>query len=132
MQYGRNEFCLPFVPKKPIESKSIRAGGRASSPYGTGIYGERKSGTAAKNHISSLDERQQKLYALLKAKRREIAEEENVPPYMVFTDRSLLDMCVKMPKTKAEMLKVNGVGENKYSRYGNLFLRCLAEFKDKS
>jgi len=130
--YGRNGFCLPFVPKKPIESKSIRTGGRASSPYGTGVYGERKSETAAKNHISSLDERQQELYALLKAKRREIAEEENVPPYMVFTDRSLLDMCVKMPRTKAEMLKVNGVGENKYSRYGNLFLRCLAEFKDKS
>ena len=69
----------------------------------------------------------QALYAVLKMKRKEIAEEEGVPPYMVFTDRTLLDMCVKAPSNKTEMLKVSGVGENKYARYGSQFLRCIEE-----
>lgn len=98
--------------------------------YGTGYYGEQnmQSIITGKNHVSSLDAVRQKLYALLKAKRREIAAEENVPPYMVFTDRTLLDMCIKMPHSKEEMLKVSGVGENKFGRYGSQFLRCIDAF----
>jgi len=83
----------------------------------------------SKKAVDELDEYQKELYAMLKAKRREIAAEENVPPYIVFTDRTLLDMCVKTPRTKEEMLKVNGVGENKFGKYGSQFLRCIAEFE---
>jgi ATP-dependent DNA helicase RecQ len=102
---------------------------RQASPYGTGYYGE-QSQTAtykAKNSVASLEPEKQALYAILKMKRKEIAEEEGVPPYIVFTDRTLLDMCIKMPRTKSEMLKVNGVGENKFGRYGSQFLRCIEE-----
>ncbi len=108
---------------------SSRKGTSDSGPYGTGYYGEVKQAGAfrGKNHISELTPSQQELYAALKAKRKEISAEENVPPYMVFTDRTLLDMCIKSPGTKAEMLKVSGVGENKFGRYGSQFLRCIAE-----
>ena len=78
--------------------------------------------------MDDLDEYQKELYALLKAKRLEIAREEKVPPYIVFTDRTLLDMCVKASQTKEEMLKVSGVGENKFGKYGRQFLECITEF----
>ena len=102
---------------------------RQASPYGTGYYGEQNQTAQpkAKNSVASLDPDKQALYAVLKMKRKEIAEEEGVPPYMVFTDRTLLDMCVKAPSNKTEMLKVSGVGENKYARYGSQFLRCIEE-----
>ena len=79
------------------------------------------SASTGKNRkpVDDLDEYQKELYALLKAKRREIAQEENVPPYIVFTDRTLLDMCLKAPQTKEEMLKVSGVGENKFGKYAS-------------
>jgi len=79
--------------------------------------------------VDDLDEYQKELYALLKAKRLEIAREEKVPPYIVFTDRTLLDMCVKAPQTKEEMLKVGGVGENKFGKYGRQFLECITEYE---
>ena len=105
--------------------KSASKGG--PSPYGTGVYGEKSTLQKKKNLVSDLDEKQQFLYASLKLKRKEIAQEEGIPPYIVFTDRTLLDMCIKLPHTKAEMLKVNGVGENKFGRYGSQFLRCIEE-----
>ena len=107
--------------------------GNTAGYYGTGLYGgQNQSLFKAKNHISALDENQQILYSLLKGKRREIAEEEGVPPYMVFTDRTLLDMCVKCPGSREEMLKVSGVGENKYGRYGSRFLKCIRDFQEMS
>ncbi|MBD9088075.1 MAG: hypothetical protein EGP66_00940, partial [Lachnospira sp.] len=40
-------------------------------------------------------------------------------------------MCIKRPHTKAEMLNVNGVGENKYERYGKEFLKCIKEHENQ-
>ena len=104
---------------------------KVAGVYGTGYYGEGKKAEVKKPEgkklLQDLDPDKQVLYAQLKAKRKEIAAEENIPPYLVFTDRTLLDMCIKAPRTKAEMLKVSGVGENKYSRYGSQFLRCIDE-----
>ncbi len=116
---------------------AARYGGAQAGIYGTGYYGEAENvsfkpgGGAGKSKkpVDELDESQKGLYALLKAKRREIAQEQNVPPYIVFTDRTLLDMCVKAPRTKEEMLKVSGVGENKFGKYGRQFLQCIAEFE---
>ena len=57
--------------------------------------------------------------------RTEIAREEKVPPYIVFSDKTLIHMCRLKPKTKAEMLKVSGVGEFKYEKYGERFLEVI-------
>lgn len=54
--------------------------------------------------------------------RREIADEQNVPAYIVFSDKTLVDFASKLPTTKAEALDVNGVGEVKFERYGERFL----------
>ncbi len=68
-----------------------------------------------------------RLFEKLRALRLEIAREESMPPYIIFSDKTLIDMCVKLPRTKTEMLNVNGVGENKFGKYGQRFLDEIRE-----
>lgn len=70
------------------------------------------------------------LFERLRALRSEIAREENLPPYIIFSDKTLVDMCVKQPFTREEMLSVSGVGENKYVRYGVRFMQCIVDYTD--
>lgn len=76
----------------------------------------------------NLNSRGRELFEQLRDLRTIIAKEENVPSYIVFADKTLLDMCVKAPLTKEEMLKVAGVGENKYAHYGERFLDAIREY----
>ncbi len=62
----------------------------------------------------------------LRSLRAEIAKEEGKPAYIVFGDKSLKEMAKSLPQNKDEMMQINGVGEMKYKRYGELFLnRCI-------
>ena len=65
------------------------------------------------------------LFEKLRALRLEIAREEKVPPYIVFSDKTLVSMCARMPENREEMLEVSGVGEAKYAKYGERFLEAL-------
>ena len=69
-----------------------------------------------------------KLFDKLKELRLEIARAEKIPPYIVFNDKTLIDMCAKMPTTKSDMLNVSGVGENKYGKYGERFIAVIKEY----
>lgn len=100
-----------------------------------GVYGEDadrsagKSKSGRKQRISDiLTSNGLRLFDRLREKRMEIAKEEAVPPYIVFSDKTLLDMCIKVPFDRSEMLEVTGVGENKYDRYGEKFIDCIQEF----
>lgn len=73
----------------------------------------------------ALTETDEALFDKLRALRSEIAKEEKVPPYIVFSDKSLVHMCVVKPKTKTELLTVSGVGEYKFEKYGERFLECV-------
>lgn len=66
-----------------------------------------------------------KLLAELKTLRRELAEEKNVPAYVIFSDATLMDMCKKLPTTIEEFLGVSGVGKVKLELYGEVFLQVL-------
>lgn len=68
-----------------------------------------------------------KLFDKFRELRLQIAREENMPPYIIFSDKTLINMAVKMPRSKSEMLEVSGVGENKYGKYGERFLRVIEE-----
>ena len=63
--------------------------------------------------------------------RRSIAEEQHVPPFIIFTNATLRDMAVKRPRTRCEMLRVDGVGEGKLDRYGDMFLRVIREYLEE-
>ncbi len=71
------------------------------------------------------------LFERLRALRLQIAREQQVPPYIVFSDKTLAHMCVIRPETKEEMLSVSGVGEFKYEKYGEQFLDCVRTWLKK-
>ena len=81
-----------------------------------------------KKGIDSLTSKGFKLFDRLKELRLEIARAEKIPPYIVFNDKTLIDMCAKMPTTKSDMLNVSGVGENKYGKYGERFIAVIKEY----
>ena len=74
-----------------------------------------------------LDEADEPLFAALKALRRKLADAQNVPAYVVFPDRTLIDMATRKPKTLDELAECNGVGGKKLARYGGDFLAVLTE-----
>jgi ATP-dependent DNA helicase RecQ len=67
------------------------------------------------------------LYEELRALRKRLADEQNVPAYVVFSDATLAEMAARRPATSAELLDVNGVGQTKLERYGEAFLEAIAE-----
>lgn len=81
-----------------------------------------------KKGMDSLTSAGFKLFDKLKELRLEIARAEKIPPYIVFNDKTLIDMCAKMPTTKSDMLDVSGVGENKYGKYGERFIAVIKEY----
>ena len=81
-----------------------------------------------KKGMDSLTSKGFKLFDKLKELRLEIARAEKIPPYIVFNDKTLIDMCAKMPTTKSDMLNVSGVGENKYGKYGERFIEVIKGF----
>jgi ATP-dependent DNA helicase RecQ len=71
------------------------------------------------------------LLAALKAVRTRLAQAENVPAYIVFSNAALADMAAKAPRTESEFLEVSGVGRVKAARYGGEFLRAVAEYEER-
>lgn len=84
-----------------------------------------KAGILGKEQFTKNEE---SLFERLRGLRTEIAREEKIPPYIVFSDKTLTHMCMVKPTTKQEMLKVSGVGEFKFEKYGDRFLSCIEKF----
>jgi ATP-dependent DNA helicase RecQ len=70
----------------------------------------------------------QVLMRLLVQLRKEVAKANNVPPYAVFQEYSLQDICLKYPLTFDELVNINGVGEGKAKRYGNQFIDLINQY----
>ena len=71
------------------------------------------------------------LFEQLRALRMQLAQEAGVPPFVVFSDKTLQDMISKMPVTEEEFLEVNGVGLAKLERYGEAFLEEIQAFQQE-
>jgi ATP-dependent DNA helicase RecQ len=67
------------------------------------------------------------LWDALRARRRELADEHGVPPYVIFHDATLAAMAEQRPLTRAELLNIPGIGQAKLERYGDEFLEVLRE-----
>lgn len=80
---------------------------------------KKRKGTATVDD-SEID---QALFARLRTLRMEIAQEQQVPAFVVFSDSTLRDMCVKQPSNLDELLEVSGVGQAKLQKYGERFLK---------
>ncbi len=91
------------------------------------IGGAASSSSSVKTDpLLSLDtEAEKDLFLRLKALRLDIAKEQNVPPYVVFHDKTLIDLVLKKPRTLQELGTVPGVGQSKLGKYGQAFLDAL-------
>lgn len=87
---------------------------------------DQKAGRSKKTGVE-LSATDKALFEKLRSLRMEIAREEQVPPYIVFSDKTLVHMCLSKPETKADMLSVPGIGEFKFGKYGKRFLRIFKE-----
>jgi len=67
------------------------------------------------------------LFQALRQKRMELARAQNVPPYVIFHDKTLIALAAARPASRAEMANVPGIGEAKLDRYGPAFLEVIAE-----
>ena len=120
-----------IVPLKNSETKIlIKITGADKDPERQASVKKAEKGTA------DLTSAGYKLLDKLKALRLEIAREENMPPYIVFSDKTLIDMAAGVPLSKPEMLNVSGVGERKYNKYGERFIEvineCVKEYPELS
>ena len=73
---------------------------------------------------------EQKLYKGLKSFRFKASKKENVPAYMVFRDKELKTIAIQQPKTKEELLNINGIAIKKYEKYGEDVLKLVNKFRD--
>lgn len=73
-----------------------------------------------------------KVFEEFKTLRREIANENEVPAYVIFGDKTLKELSQKLPITKEEFLEINGVGKVRFEKYGNAFLLACQKIKEEN
>ena len=95
---------------------------------GIAIYQQTVTLSRISNAI--LANNQRKLFAKLRKLRKAIADEENIPPYVVFNDATLIEMAEQMPLSPGDMLSVNGVGTRKLERFGQEFMALIRAHVD--
>ena len=79
--------------------------------------------------VAPVEGRDELLFEQLRQLRKDLAGEEGIAPYMVFGDAALTQMAVLLPSTQAEFLEINGVGEKKLKKYGDVFLKEINEYR---
>ena len=108
-----DDICTVRVKMEPKSSRIMEEDDRIK---GTG-----------KRRSDILNTRGMEFFEILRELRMRIAREESLPPYLVFSDKTLVDMCVRLPMNREEMMEVNGMGAFKYEKYGERFLTCIRE-----
>jgi ATP-dependent DNA helicase RecQ len=83
-------------------------------------------GTATGGTLAAAADADPALLEALKRRRLELAKERGVPAYLVFADKSLIDMARRQPRTPADMAQVHGMGAVKLAQYGHIFLEVIS------
>lgn len=91
-------------------------------------YREAPPKTQKKKEKTMSESPREELYDVLRRLRYDIANELNVPAYVVFTNAALADMAEKKPTTAEEFLEVSGVGKQKAEKYGEIFMNAIREY----
>lgn len=87
----------------------------------------KKARATASRRMIFTDEATEVLFQALRAKRSEFAHAQGVPPYVIFNDKTLVEMALHRPGDPYQLARINGVGEKKLDRYGDAFLAVIAE-----
>lgn len=81
--------------------------------------------------VNRIADEKNELLEILKELRYEIALKDGVPPYVIFSDKTLKEMSKFYPVSKEELLKISGVGEVKFDKYGKEFINKIEEYMDE-
>ncbi len=81
-----------------------------------------------RNKETNLRDVDQALYEALREKRLAIAKEQDVPAFVIFGDKTLIEMARKRPQSESSFLAISGVGESKLERYGEAFIEVVKEY----
>jgi ATP-dependent DNA helicase RecQ len=116
------EFLLPLgttYPTLQLTEKAVQV-----------LLGEQEVYVTENLKASQPDE-QDEVFEALRDLRKELSTESKIPPYMIFSDKTLKEMSRYIPLTIEEFSAISGVGEQKQEKYGQTFLAVLNTFKDK-
>ncbi len=119
----KNGVSVKDTPNGTKSSKT-RKGGKTGKSKTTGKSG--KAGKRKSSKKGATSQANKKLFEKLRKIRVTIAKDESVPPFMIFHDSTLNDMCEKLPTTKTEFLNVSGVGKVKMEKYGDTFIKAIS------
>ena len=89
-----------------------------------------KTSKVKKKKVEFFDDYEVENFDRFRELRKEIATTNKVPPYVVFSDKTLKELSNIMPSSKAEMLEVHGIGAVKFERYGKAFLKLIEEIEN--
>ncbi len=93
------------------------------------VFGLIKEPEQRKRKLKSIGvDYDQKLFELLRVKRKQIADQKSIPPFVIFADSSLIQMATDYPQTENELLRIGGVGVKKLESYGSIFLTIIKNY----
>ena len=131
MDMRRPDFRMVIKQvSRPADGDGHGGGSGDGTTYG-GSGGSQTGGSSRRTRSTvpaELDGADAELFVRLRELRMEIARAEAIPPYRVFSDKTLCDMCVRRPRNDGEFLAVNGVGQKKLEQYGGRFLAVIRDF----
>lgn len=101
---------------------------RVEQPAPEGSQSAKRGARSAGGRDVSLGAEGEALFARLKELRKRVADRERVPPFVIFHDATLREMCIVRPATESAMKTVKGIGDAKFAKYGKEFLQLIQDF----
>jgi ATP-dependent DNA helicase RecQ len=127
MGYLKQEGEFHTLSLTPKALESLR---KREPIFGVMQEAERAAKADGKKKAAELDYHRG-LFALLRQKRKEMADTAGVPPYVIFSDRTLTEMAAYFPQSQESLLTISGVGQVKAQQYGEAFLEVIRGFTGK-
>ncbi len=124
---NRDTIMLPFAPIMK-NSKEFTTEQKTSAPE---YIVHKKSEKIIAEKPQETDEAAQGIIEALKKWRKRKADDMNVPPYVIFNDKTLMDIAAKKPSNKTELLNIYGLGTVKVENFGKSILNTIEEFCNK-
>ena len=81
-----------------------------------------------KSKIKTTPDHDKDLFEILRKKRKNLADHAGISPYVIFSDRTLIEMAAYFPQTMGNLLDIHGVGIVKREKYGSIFLGLIQEY----
>ncbi|MEP5612652.1 MAG: DNA helicase RecQ [Cyclobacteriaceae bacterium] len=132
-----NEFIKKDIENPATFKVSKKGADYLVSPYSFSLSkdheynseGEEEESARATVNVSAFDK---VLFDMLKTLRRDIAHQEDIPPYVIFSDPSMEEMCTLYPTTMDDLKQIVGVGESKAKKFGTPFLELIEDYVEEN